>query len=435
MMSDMPLFVLAAPLLVVAVLAGLRSPLGVLLAIYAAILPFGSGLTVPLPIAPPFNTLTTLLGLLTIGAVIAHLALVPRRSQRIPLAVPVWLIFLGIAGLTFMWSISPSTTADDYAVLASLIVLYMVTSFMPVEHKDMRRIEGAVAAGGAITGVYAFFLTATNNLPLTGSGTPRFATAGGTGDAADPNITAAALLLPLTIGAGRAMRREERPIVRLAFAACSALSGGAIAMTGSRGGMIAGFIAVLIVAFHERRRSIMAMVAVGTVLVIGVAAATAPADLLGHVGKGSSSGRTDIWRIGLHGCVTYCWIGSGYATFPEVYRRVEGSTPAASAPRATYKAHNVALRVMVETGYLGLLVMLIGFGLILRDVMRLPRALRGMPLAGVAGVLIANLFLGNIDFKYFWLALMYGTLWTVAEATPERDTPAVMPRRQLATVG
>ncbi len=56
---------------------------------------------------------------------------------------------------------------------------------------------------------------------------------------------------------------------------------------------------------------------------------------------------------------------------------------------------------------MGLLLLLVGLGLSLRTALRLPDHLRGPPLAGLLGTVLAGFFLSNFEFKFFWMALLY----------------------------
>lgn len=431
----MALFVLVVPLIVVVAVAGLRWPLRFMFAAYAFILPFGSGIELPIGMPPPFNTLSTLIGLFATLAILAHLALVPRRANRIHPSVPLWLIFTGIAGLTFIWSANPADRGDDYAVLVSLVALYVAASLMPVEREDVDRIEKGIAGGGAVTGIYALVLLATGSLPQTGGGTPRFATAGGAGEGGtDPNITAAALLLPLAIAAARAIRAEESRRGRILFGISGALAGAAILLTGSRGGLLAGVVILAMLTINEGRRVVIGWLAGGAVALTVLTLSLAPGALIGHLGKETSSGRTDIWRVGLSACQSYCLTGSGWSTFQDVYRDALGDTPNAREFGFKPKAHNVFLRLAIETGILGLAVAIAALILHLREAALLPRAVRGPPLAGIVGVLIANMFLSNIDFKYFWVVLIYGTLTTLQGVEAEQRI-RVAPRLRPVLAG
>ena len=57
---------------------------------------------------------------------------------------------------------------------------------------------------------------------------------------------------------------------------------------------------------------------------------------------------------------------------------------------------------MVETGILGLGLLLAGLGWAAAEPRRLVRTLRAAPQAGLAAVLVSNVFLSNLEFKCQW---------------------------------
>ncbi len=413
-------FLIALAVGAVVFILGLRAPLRVLLPAYAALVPFGSSIVVPIGLPSPFNTLTTMLGMAVTLAVGVNLATSRRRGVRLPPAVYVWLLFVGVASLTVGWSVKPSATLTGVLVLISLISLYVVTSLMPVSARDLFWLEHGIILGGLATGAYALYLVIGPGLTTTRVGLPRFATAGGVGSDVDPNITAAALLLPLAVAVGKAIHSSSM-LERLGYGLSGAVIIVAITLTGSRGGMLATLIVLGVLIVNGRGR----MVAVSAGLLIVVIAlgtfSQAPDALKERIVNldAQGTGRVSIWRVGLQSCSSYCWAGAGYAAFPEVYKRNLAEVLQASSRPGSYRAHNMWLGALIETGYLGVLLMTVALAFVARDVLRLPPAVRGPPLAGMAGVLVSNMFLSNLGFKYFWLAITYATLVPLALGRPQ----------------
>ena len=59
---------------------------------------------------------------------------------------------------------------------------------------------------------------------------------------------------------------------------------------------------------------------------------------------------------------------------------------------------------------LGLALMTLGLALAVAEVLRLPKAVRAPPLAAVAALLASGFVLSNLEFKYFWMVLIYAAL-------------------------
>src|SRR5680860_273826 len=80
-----------APLVVVFLVASFRQPLKVALPVYAALLPFGSGLTTGLPSA--FGSVSSLAGVVLTLALTGQLMTSRRGSSTLTSSLPVWLMF------------------------------------------------------------------------------------------------------------------------------------------------------------------------------------------------------------------------------------------------------------------------------------------------------------------------------------------------------
>jgi O-antigen ligase len=83
---------------------------------------------------------------------------------------------------------------------------------------------------------------------------------------------------------------------------------------------------------------------------------------------------------------------------------------------------------VVEGGIPGTLLLLAVLFVTVRELLRLPAVVRGPPLGAVVGLLVTQTFLGNLDFKYFWLVLIYTAmvvqLHAAAPATTRRTAGA-----------
>ena len=137
--------------------------------------------------------------------------------------------------------------------------------------------------------------------------------------------------------------------------------------------------------------------------------------------------------MGLAACPQYCPLGSGWETFPIVYERTQPTVPGAEVlvgKGGSYQPHNVILLVGIELGVPGLLFFFSVLGLSLVEAWRLPRAVRGPPLAALLGTYQASLFLSNLGYKFFWMAFIMVALYRSAsylERAEERDTAELDP--------
>jgi O-antigen ligase len=444
--TDTLLLVLALPLIAIALalaaslaVASFRSPVAVLLSVFAVIVPVGSLVEIPLPLPPPFNTPSSVVGAVAIAALIVHLigerlAGGERRSPWIPAAVAWWLGYAAIASLSLLWSVNPQETIAELSILVSLVALYVLAAFAVTTPEDLRRFEFAIVLGGLVAAGYAVLLLVSAGLPRFGGTTPRFAASGGVEGEAGPNETAAALLLPLALAAGKAVDPEAEHRGRWMLAA--GLIAIAIALTASRGGLLSMGVVLMIVAWQAGRIRIVGYAATAALAALLIVPTFGAEALQQRLFKQSSSGRTLIWKTALKACDRHCVTGSGYGTFPDVYNEAIGVSAQITGQRLRKRAHNIWVRAGIETGLAGLIALSGALYLQWSDLGRIPRPFRGPPLAGFVGVLTANIFLSNIGFKYFWLAMIHAMLTTVVwRRAPAAARASVEARAAPAAIG
>jgi O-antigen ligase len=417
------LTVASAPLLVAFVVACFRDPLRYALPPYTVLIPFSSLLS----IAPgPFGSVSTLLGLLLGIALLTQLVTTRRGSPSISAAVPVWLAFLGLCGLSVFWSIAPLMTAEGFAVLGGQILLFVALVLSRVDAVALRRFENGIVMGGVLVIGYGLAqLMFLGGLPTGGSGSGRFGE-----DLLGANNQAAALLLPLAVVAYRGLTGPNSR--RLLYGALTLLVLFGILMTGSRGGLIAAAtVLATIVLFGAVRRAAALALVVGAAVVMMIVLLVNPAG----VGErqinqaDSSSGRSDIWTVGLYSCPQYCLAGAGWGGFPTVYRQELASVPDARilTQGVAYEPHNIFLLSIVEIGVPGLVLLLLGLGIAVAGTLRMPRALRGPPLGALVGTLVSSFFLSNLEFKFFWAVLAYVAMAAMVPQVEREDAEAGTP--------
>jgi O-antigen ligase len=422
--------VVALPLVLVFLVIGLRRPMSVILPAYAATVPFGSAISTGLP--APYTAISSVLGILLMLGLGGRLLFGRSAPVGFPSTVSIWLMFLGVAGASAVWSVSPQLTEAGFQNLASLIVLYLLMALTVVEFHDLRRLEFAIVLGGVAAALYGLLqLFALGGLPTSsdGVGGARFGR-----DLLGANNTAAALLLPLAVALCRSVdwpRLAGR--VQWSLSAIVVLAG--LVLTGSRGGLLAVgacFVTALVTVVRGRRILVGYMVA--ALVAVAVVLTLQPAGIGARTDSTDSSGRTDIWRIGIAACRTYCLTGAGWGTFPRVYEMTQPTVPEARVlVRGTsYEPHNIWILIGVEAGLAGLILVAVGLAVTLRDSLRLPSMLRAPPVTGMVATLVAAFFLSNFEYKFFWMGLMYALLCrnvVVRVPAPRPPAPVIGPGR------
>jgi O-antigen ligase len=410
----------------------LSRPSRTILPLYAGMIPIGSVVKLPVPLPSPFNTLSSLLGAAAIIALLGHIVI--YRRGRIPsLPVATWLGFFAWMMATTFWAIDWRAALDLIFVASPLLLMMVSVGILVTDQKDLDVMKLAIVCGGIAVGGYALVLLMSGSaLPIHGT-TERFSVAS-TAEETNPNQLAASLLLPAFLAIDFVVMGGPswwRPTLwRAVGAAGTILSFVAIIMSGSRGGVLAaivGFVLTLFLWWRRgpvERRWVMrvvtatACIGVGLVCVIFISTRFFPEGRVANIVRNDSiqrlihvqtgsSGRSEIWSTGFLACEKYCGWGGGLESFPIVFDQIFPFSAAAKNVGSDRPAHNVYLELAVETGFVGLSL----FALALVMEWRLLRstAMRMLaPSVGTAMValLLANIFEGQIWFKYFWIVFV-----------------------------
>jgi O-antigen ligase len=137
---------------------------------------------------------------------------------------------------------------------------------------------------------------------------------------------------------------------------------------------------------------------------------------------GGSSGRGEIWTAGFLACRVHCAVGSGLHTFSAVFDERYAFSAAGKNLERGQAAHNLYLALAVEGGLIGLTLFLLALVAEWGSV-RAPPVASGAPGLGGAmiGVLVANMFLSAVWFKYFWLVFAVNRVAERALEHPIRE--------------
>lgn len=398
----------AAPFLVAFVVICVREPLRVALPIFAALIPFGKGLNFG---STPFGSVSSLMGLVLAAGLALQLITARPATRRLSLTVPLWMLFLASAAASALWTIDRGTSIAGLQVLGSLILVYVLVSMSKVDRTVVRRTENGLLAGAVAAVCYGLYqLIFLGGFPedLSGNIGPsgRFGN-----DLLGPGVQAIALLYPLALALSRAFAGRQ-VWLRALYALTAALMFAGVLMTGSRTGTIASGLVIVALAWSgpkPARRGLM------LTFVVGLAAAALvwtfqPAGVATRTFESptSSSGRTDIWQVGIAACSDYCLLGSGWGTFPEVYAETQASVPGARVlvGEGSYQPHNLWLLAVVELGVAGFVLFTLALAVSFWEALRLPTARRGPPFSALVGLTFAVFFLSSMEFKFFWMVLI-----------------------------
>lgn len=438
-MTRLVLLLIFSPLLLGLVVMCLRWPMKVALPAYAILMPFGGLLSVG---TSRFGSPSSLIGVVLGVGLVGQLLATRTRGVRISATIPLWLLFLAAAAATELWSLSPGQTATGFLVLSSLVFVYVLVGVNNADRTVLTRTENGLLIGGMLVTCYGFMqLLFLGGFPQDSTVAVSHQLGRFGNDMLGPNNESVALLLPLMVALSRSLTLPDRSKrVLHGFVALVLFIG--ILMTGSRGGILATLVAVIVLAISnpQGRRTLVKGLVAGIALV-AVAWIYHPAGIATRdVATTSSSGRTDIWRVGFAACPHYCVFGSGWETFPDVYAATQASVPNAAVlvGGGNYQPHNVWLLVAIELGLPGLVLLASVLIVTFYEALRLPAAMRGPPMSGFIATIVAALFLSNLEYKFFWMALIMVALSrnvALAESRPPAGRLGASPQTYHPGIG
>jgi hypothetical protein len=377
----------------------LLRPREVCLAVYAFLLPFDMLSAV----GPAGITLTSIAGA-GLAAVLLGTALVKRDLQRPPRQAIWWVLLVVWVAATILWALDGESAISRLPTAISLLVVYLVALSANITSKELRTASIFAVAGGCAASLYTIYLF------YRGAGYHHgFRATLMAGDkAADPNLFAATLLLPLSL-AVHGFLTPRRWLARLGWLAVAATLSFGILVTGSRGGLVAVAAMILFYMYVRQVSRLMTIPFVAIFVALALLLPNAFYARLETTAETGGAGRTTVWQGGLVAFENHALVGAGVNNFSNAYRENR------SAPiyRHNYVigAHNTYLETAVEGGVIGFALLMTAFGSHLRAA---SRRRKNLPIkagriiipyeAACYSILVAAFFIGVIWDKWFWMA-------------------------------
>jgi O-antigen ligase len=314
-----------------------------------------------------------------------------RRWRGFQAAALLFVIWAGIGVLVLHLREVPN---KFYTFVQLFLVIWMVWELAPAP----RRLIGILLAY-----VLGSYVAAGETILLyrrAGEALRRFAAGG-----SDPNSLAMTLALSLPM-AWYLATSHPRPAVRWVCRVYIPIGLLAIALTGSRGGMIASMVALLVIPLTISNLSPGKLVLAIAMLAISGALAVSyvpdkVVDRLATTGASvedmSLGGRFRLWKAGMHAFTERPIMGYGTSAFKQAINPELGAL--------TQVAHNSYLSVLVEEGIVGLMLYLSMMLSVALAVFSLPRLERRFALVLFTTLTVAMLPLSWEDQKPVWIVL------------------------------
>lgn len=350
--------------------------------------------------------------------------------------------FIGWLLASMLWSINAAASTDAIQRYVLGFVLLGIVFTATFDRRAAIRIAGAFSLSGGLSTLIGLAMNRRGD-------EGRFI-----GTFLDANEYAAfcvpALLIAIALAA-----TGTNPLRRIAFGMTAVLCAGGIVLSGSRGGIIAIAVALLVwIVFggRWRMRLLAASVAVVFILAGYIQTAASPQTRARietitqgqQFGTSAGTGRADIWQVGLRAYRDRPATGTGIGTFtdatprylarPGLVRRVDFFT---ETPKV---AHNMYLHLLVEVGIIGLAlysaILLACLASLIRATWLFRRVgdvrmelLSRTALAGSVGLLVADFFISGQYQRTLWIVmgLCLGLYGVARRQAAQVDTPRFAP--------
>jgi O-antigen ligase len=344
-------------------------------------------------VIPGVGAISRLFGMVAFSVALIT-AVVSARIRRLHALhmLAVLFLFWAAVGL-LLFQVDVQVPKKFYTYVQLIMVLWIIWELAPTRKRALGLLTAYVCGA---------YVAAVNTIMVfrTEAGLERRFSAEGS----DPNDLAMTLVLALPMAWYLGMTYRQ-PIVRWICRGYLPIGVLAIVLTGSRGGMVAGLVGLMIVPFTMTRLSPGRLAA--AVLILGVSGAVAVAytpDIIiqrlastrGSIEGGTMGGRTTIWMAGARAFIQRPITGYGAGSFAPAIRPILGY------PRVS---HNSYLTVLVEQGLVGFLLYVGMFFAVLVAALRLPVLERRFALILLATLAVAMLPLSWEDQKAAWFTL------------------------------
>ncbi len=394
-------------------------------------------------VIPGVGVFSRVIGAVAVGLTIV-VNVISGRFRR-------WHVFHVAALLFVMWAAgvllivyNPVTMPNKFWTFVQLLVMVWMIWELAPSRSRLIGLLSAYVLGSYVSGLATILL-----YHRAGGEARRFAGGGG-----DPNDLAMNLAAAIPMAWYLGMT-HHRPMVRWACRAYIPVGLLSIGLTGSRGGMIATVVALLIVPLTMTRLSPGKLSLAIVLLAIsgGLAVAYVPKTIVSRLSTTTTAvedlslgGRFRIWKAGIRVFVQRPMVGYGSGSFKVALLPELGN--------ATQVAHNSYLSVLVEEGLVGFLLYLAMFVAVFLALMRLRGMERRFALVLLTTIVVAMIPLSWEDRKTVWfvLAALIGLarattiVWRQAAPTPEyagaplyrgpasnRPVPIAMPNARRGT--
>jgi O-antigen ligase len=374
-------------------------------------------------VIPGVGVISKFTGILAAGLTVAAVVVTGRvrRWQMYHVAALLFVIWAG--GVLWFNTVEPKLPQKFWAYPQLFLVLWMVWELAPSRPRQLGLML-AYVLGALVTAIQTVM-----SLHMHGSAN-RFST--GT---ADPNAVAMTLALAVPIAWYLGMT-YRRPLLRWLCRAYLPVGLLGLALTGSRGGLVAVIVGLMIVPLTMTTLSPGRLATAVALLSLSgaVAVAYVPENVVQRLATTRSSvenlslgGRFEIWKAGIRAFAYRPLAGYGAGAFKRA------ASPWLAEPRV---AHNSFVSILVEQGLIGFMLYITMIATVLLALFNLRHLERRYALVLFATVIVAMLPLSWEDGKPVWLIMSALVAYSQVPGVRARGTvPQPLGRAPLVAQG
>ena len=377
------------------------------------------------------GTITRLVAMLASGVLILNILL--TREICLPArAWYLWAAFMGWSSLTMMWTLDPVYGQEVWKSEAQLFLVMTLLAIYRPKPREFGWMLSFIVLSGLLAVAYTFYQLAHGHA----FSSDRLTIVADNGAAVDPNWLATSFLLPIAIGVMTMLSARSIPLRIICGLSVLPMVAG-VFMTGSRGGLVALIISLAWLGWRSRHRlqmiafTALAMTSSAFFPAVWTRFAKDPSE------QGSGSGRTEIWRTGLHAISDHWFFGQGLGSFGRVYDRNILAVYQSSFEGWGRPSHSIIVGTVVELGVVGLTLVLLAWYSSFRQLRVIAPTSQRYSLrlafeATLLGLFVQALFIDPYFIKYFWLAL--SLVFSLNNIESPRIVHPFERRRHLVTV-
>ena len=327
-------------------------------------------------------------------AALAALALRMLRLRKMYLPHRAWYLWLALVAycaLSLLWSVSLDDSLKTISSVMMLFVMMTLLATYPVTSREFKIILALFVLSSVGAGLFAFIGAA--RLDLTRNGF-----------SLDVNYLGGSFVGPMAFAfAGMFFGKQLWLRVSCAIAALIFIAG--ISVNGSREAL-AGVVAIFLY-FVIRGRNRLRTLGLGALSLCSLAFFPNIVGRLFEPSMADGSGRTDIWKTGMHSFSDHWLLGSGVESFPSIYDQNILLTAMHSFNGWHRPGHSIVFESLVDLGIVGSLLVAACWYMSFRQLSIIPKnsSFYGMRLAcegAIIGLAVQAIFLDPLHIKFVW---------------------------------